>query len=95
MLRITEHIVETGTSIRLRLDGTIAEDSYPELAAFIARQRESSGTIVIIDMAGVEFINEEPARQLAQLRGERLRIINCSPFITTLLDTLGGRATGR
>jgi hypothetical protein len=41
----------------------------------------------------VEFISERPARELAQLRGEHLRIINCSPFITTLLDTLGSLKT--
>ncbi|HVO95965.1 MAG TPA: STAS domain-containing protein [Terriglobales bacterium] len=92
MLRITE-LPENDMALRFRLDGTIAAESYLELAELISRQRKIAGRTVIIDMAGVEFISERPARELAQLRGEHLRIINCSPFITTLLDTLGSLKT--
>ena len=32
------------------------------------------------------FMNNEVANRMARLQGEKLRIINCSPFIETLLD---------
>jgi hypothetical protein len=34
-------------------------------------------------------MHDDAARQMAKMRGESLRIINCSPFIATLLDTVG------
>jgi anti-anti-sigma regulatory factor len=92
MLRITE-TPENGTAIRFRLDGTISEESFGDLIALISRQREANDRTVIVDMAGVEFMSEEPARRLAQLRSEHLRIVNCSPFITTLLETFSGWET--
>jgi hypothetical protein len=38
-------------------------------------------------MAGVTFMQPEPAYKLAHLKRDSLRIINCSPFIAALLDT--------
>jgi hypothetical protein len=38
-------------------------------------------------MAGVTFMQPEPAQKLAQLKRDNLRIINCSPFIAALLQT--------
>jgi hypothetical protein len=37
-------------------------------------------------MAGVNFMHDDAARKLAQLRAESVRVINCSPFIAALLD---------
>jgi hypothetical protein len=34
------------------------------------------------------FMDNEVASKLGRLRGEKLRIINCSPFIETLLNTV-------
>jgi hypothetical protein len=39
-------------------------------------------------MTGVVFMNNEVASKLAGLQNEQLRIINCSPFIETLLNTV-------
>jgi hypothetical protein len=33
-------------------------------------------------------MDDDGARKIATLRGETLYAINCSPFITTLLDTV-------
>jgi hypothetical protein len=44
--------------------------------------------MIILDMAGVSFMNDESAGKLARIKGETLRIINCSPFIAALLDTV-------
>ncbi len=87
MLRITEN-TENGKTVRLRLDGTVNLTSYTELEAACSRHREAPGTIILVDMTGVVFMNNEVATKLAGLRSEQLRIINCSPFIETLLNTV-------
>ena len=50
--------------------------------------RNLPGKVILVDMAGVVFMNNEVASKLAGLRSEQLRIINCSPFIETLLNTV-------
>jgi anti-anti-sigma regulatory factor len=87
MLRITEN-TENGQTIRLRLDGTVDLTSYAELAATCSRHRQAPGQIILVDMAGVVFMKNEVATKLAGLRSAQLRIINCSPFIETLLNTV-------
>jgi anti-anti-sigma regulatory factor len=87
MLRITEN-TENGKTVRLRLDGTVNSASYTELEAACSRHQESAGKVILVDMAGVVFMNNEVASKLAGLRSEQLRIINCSPFIETLLNTV-------
>jgi len=93
MLRITENS-ENCTAVRLRLDGNISVESYADLKEVFQRYDTVPGRTIILDMGGVDFISDEPARQLAKLRGENLRIINCSPFIETLLETLDSRGIG-
>jgi anti-anti-sigma regulatory factor len=83
MLRITENL-ENDQTMRLKLDGTISSDSVGELEEMIAMHQSSNE--VILDMVGVSFMNEAAAKKLAALRGESLRILNCSPFISALLD---------
>jgi len=90
MLRITENL-ENGDAIRLRLDGSLTTESYAELDKALSRyHQQGKRQIIILDMAGVSFMNDEPAATLARIKGETLRIINCSPFIAALLDTVGG-----
>ena len=86
MLRITEN-PENGMTVRLRLDGTISQETFDDLAEICARYQASGDRTVIVDMAGVNFMSQEVAEKLAQMRTESLRIINCSPFIAALLDT--------
>jgi anti-anti-sigma regulatory factor len=87
MLRITENI-ENGKTVRLRLDGTVNSASYDELAAVCSRHQASARKVILLDMTGVVFMNNEVASKLARLQNEQLRIINCSPFIETLLNTV-------
>ena len=87
MLKITEN-TENGKVVRLRLDGTVTAPYYAELKAACARHRETPSKVILVDMAGVVFMDNEVASELAKLRGERLRIINCSPFIEMLLNTV-------
>jgi anti-anti-sigma regulatory factor len=85
MLRITEN-VESGTALRLRLDGTVSPEAFDDLAALCARHRRDGHRVVIVDMAGVNFMSHQTARKLADLRDDGLRIINCSPFIAALFE---------
>ena len=87
MLRITENL-ENGDVIRLRLDGSLTTESYAELDKAFSHYHQGKPPIIILDMAGVSFMNDESADKLATIQGENLRIINCSPFITALLDTV-------
>ena len=86
MLRITEYREERNT-LRLRLDGTISQTSFADLENACSRHL-SSREIIVLDMAGVVFMNNEVASRIVRLRSEQLRIINCSPFIETLLNTV-------
>jgi len=87
MLRITESF-ENEKTVRLRVDGNLTETSYPELESIFVRHHARDGTVLFLDMAGVVFVQDTIAEKLVNLRGERLRIINCSPFVETLLETI-------
>jgi anti-anti-sigma regulatory factor len=75
-------------TIRLRLDGTVSVESVAELDKACARFRDRHLKMIILDMAGVDFMKDDAARKLVELQSDSLRIINCSPFIVTLLETL-------
>jgi anti-anti-sigma regulatory factor len=92
MLRITERI-ENGQALRLRLDGTLSADSFRDFADAIASHATSGRKLTIIDMAGVGFMDDDSARRLLMMLSDRVKIINCSPFIETLLATIGKRGT--
>jgi anti-anti-sigma regulatory factor len=79
MLRITENL-ENGKTVRLRLDGTISLESFAELDKTCARHQSEHQKMVILDMAGVDFLKDEAARKLADLQSGSLKIINCSPL---------------
>jgi len=87
MLRITEN-TENVTTVRIRLDGTVTSASYSELGEVCLRHREPPEKTILVDMSGVMFMDNEVASKLDSLRSEQLIIINCSPFIETLLNTV-------
>jgi anti-anti-sigma regulatory factor len=91
MLRITENF-ENRKTVRLRLDGTLANEGFDELANVLSVLRDGVGRTIIVDMGGVEFMSDQAARELTKLRSDDLRIINCSPFIATLLETISNAA---
>jgi anti-anti-sigma regulatory factor len=93
MLKITENI-ENGKTVRLRLDGTLSNETLDELTHTFSLHRDGVGRTIILDMAGVDFMNEHAARELINMRSDHLTIINCSPFIATLLDTFSKGDTG-
>jgi len=87
MLKITENF-ENGKTVRLRLDGTLSNETFDELTHAFSLHLDGSEKNIILDMAGVEFMNDQAARELVNRRSGNLRIINCSPFIATLLETI-------
>jgi len=89
MLKITEHL-KNGTTVRLRLDGTISLQSLDSLMEVCHRHRRANRKTIVLDMSGVDFMSDEAARSLVRWRSQSLRIIHCSPFISTLLETVGG-----
>ena len=94
MLKITENL-ENGNTVRLRLDGTLSNETFDELTHAFSLHRDGAGRTIILDLAGVEYMNDKVARALVNMRSEHLRIINCSPFIATLLETIRDGETGK
>jgi anti-anti-sigma regulatory factor len=90
MLRITENF-ENGKAVRLRLDGTLSDEAHEEFTRILAPHERVGGRTIIVDLAGVDFMSDESARQIAALQSKHVRIINCSPFIETLLLTLANQ----
>jgi anti-anti-sigma regulatory factor len=84
VLRISENL-DNGQILKLRLDGTLDDVSWPELEEILSRHRNR---LILMDLAGVPFMTNDVAKKLSALRGNRTRIINCSPFIEMLLKTL-------
>ncbi|MBM4260277.1 MAG: hypothetical protein FJ145_02435 [Deltaproteobacteria bacterium] len=86
MLKITEQY-ENEKTLRLRLDGTVDSTSLTELQNVLSQGNDTNGLTVILDTAGVTFMNEQAANQLAKLRNQSLHIVNGSPFIEMLLNS--------
>lgn len=87
MLKITENF-GNGKTVRLRLDGTLSDQTFDELTHAFSLHRDGVGRTIILDMAGVDYMSDQAARELVNMRSEHLRLINCSPFIATLLETI-------
>jgi anti-anti-sigma regulatory factor len=87
VLRISKNL-DNGQILKLRLDGRLDAASWPELEEILSRHRDSNDRLILMDLAGVPFMTNDVAKKLSALRGNGLRIINCSPFIEMLLKTL-------
>jgi hypothetical protein len=87
MLRITENL-ENPQAIRLKLDGILNTETYENFEHVFFRHPAGDWETIILDMRGLTFLHEGAARKLARIGGPRVRVINCSPFIKTLLETV-------
>lgn len=84
MLRITEK--KEGEKIKvLYLEGKISQDYLKELRIEIDKG-VSAGESIILDFAKVNFLDDDAARMIRQLKDTRLSLRNCSLFIRTALD---------
>ena len=85
MLRITE--VSTGeTEVSLRLEGKLVGTWIPEVERICLYQMNEKKKTVVLDFSSVTFIDKEGVRMLDSIKDEQLKIVNCSPFILSLLD---------
>src|SRR5919205_4488237 len=84
MLRITA-IAQTNGGVRLRLDGSIGQSSFDELAGICADYKARQNTSITLDMSGVGFMSNHAAASLAALKSDGLELINCSAFIEMLI----------
>jgi anti-anti-sigma regulatory factor len=87
MLRITETL-ENPQAVRLKLAGTLSRETYEDFEQVFLGHHAGSTKMIVLDMQGVTFLHEGAARKLARVGGARVRLVNCSPFIQTLLEAV-------
>ncbi len=88
MLRIEEKRTDNkGTT--LKLDGKI-EALYVNELMVICDKLMKNGRLTL-DLEGVSYIDEESIDMFAKLANKKLKIINCSPFISLLLIGMNAR----
>ena len=86
-LRITWH--RDGAVAGLQLDGELDIASAPELSAAIARAFDAGARAVVLNMAGVGFLDSTGVRMLLEagsLAGRELVLMAPSPAVIRVLD---------
>ncbi|MBI2502205.1 MAG: STAS domain-containing protein [Candidatus Latescibacteria bacterium] len=89
MLRI-EVVTQSESRVELRVDGWIASEEVALLAMEISRRLQQGGRLVL-DLEGVEFIDEAGIALLAGWPGEQLELRGGSVYLRMLLN---GRGSG-
>ena len=87
MFRITE-IPKDEETVTLRLEGKVIDMWIPELKRICLYNRKEKNKRVVLDFSGVTFIDDNGVRMLESIKDERVEIINCAPFIGSLLRNL-------
>ena len=83
MLRITE-IPEDDKTITLKLEGKLIGVWITYLDRKCA-YRKKKGYTVVLDFSGVTFIESRGVAMLERIKDDRVRAVNCSPFIRSIL----------
>lgn len=83
MFRI-EKIGEDDGTVTLNLEGRITAQGVAVLEDACSRVLRGPKRL-ILNFAGVTFIDREGVAALREMRGERVRCVNCCPFIEDLL----------
>lgn len=79
MLRISENNASLETVI-LRLEGQVTKDGVA-LTREACEQVLSKGEQLILDVAGVTFVDRTGVTLLHELQQRQVKLINCSPFL--------------
>jgi anti-anti-sigma regulatory factor len=87
MLRITE-INKHKKKVVLRIEGKITEPCLWDLEKLCSHYIHKTEKQVVLDFQGVTFIDRKGLSMLEKFKVNRLEIINCSPFIRSLLSNL-------
>jgi len=85
LLRITE-ISDDGEEIVMKLEGKIIGVWVDDLKRVCLFHRDERNRVVVLDFSGVTFIEARGLEMLKDLKGERVKTVNCSPFIHSLLS---------
>jgi anti-anti-sigma regulatory factor len=84
MLRITE-VSKDDKAINLRLEGKLIGKWIAELERLCLHYTDEENKIVVLDFSGVTFIERKGLRMLESIKDGQIKIVNCSPFIDSLL----------
>ena len=79
MLRISENNASLETVILL-LEGQVTNHGV-ELTRYACEQVLSKGEQLILDVAGVTFVDRTGVTLLHELQQRQVKLINCSPFL--------------
>lgn len=88
MFKITK-TEEDERTVNLRIDGKLVEDWQSEFERLYLRI--GRGRRIILDLSGVSFIDDSGIDFIEKMKDERIDIVNCSPFIESLLGDLVNR----
>jgi len=83
MLKITRSDLDS-TRTALRLEGRVTEAGLPELER-ARMQCQQEGRHLILDLAGVSFVDRGSVATLHALRRDGIAFTGCSPFVLELL----------
>ena len=84
MLRITE-IPEDDKTITFKLEGKLIGVWITYLDRKCA-YRKKKGYTVVLDFSGVTFIERKGVSMLERIKDGRMKAVNCSPFIRSILS---------
>jgi anti-anti-sigma regulatory factor len=87
MLKITK-TKDHDNTINLRMDGKLVEEWISEFEKLYFKIKNEDYNRIIIDLAGVSFIDDIGIDFIEKIKDEKIDIINCSPFIESLLGDL-------
>jgi ABC-type transporter Mla MlaB component len=88
MLRITRQ--PGGDDVTLLLEGKLLKEWLEELHQALAQARQD-GTVVRLNLSGLNYIDVEAARFLRNSRKAGVTLIDASPFVKALLEAPRGR----
>lgn len=87
MLRITK-TAEDSDTVTLKLEGKVTDDTASDLERLCLLYRDGENKTVFLDFQGVTFINGYGLEILERIKGERIKMVNGSLFVETLLRSL-------
>jgi len=90
MFKITK-TKEDENTINLRMDGKLVEEWLSEFEKLYFKIKKDKDKRIIIDLSGVSFIDDNGIDFIEKIKDRSIDIINCSPFIESLLGGLINR----
>jgi anti-anti-sigma factor len=87
MLKITKTSEDEGT-VTLMLDGRVDGTTLSDLEKLCLQYNDQENKVVLLDFSGVTFISSSGLRALEKMKYRRIRMINGSLFVETLLGEL-------